>query len=62
MDQVQRAQQLLAYAVTQYGRDRLYSIMFGASTPQVTVSEDKHGDIIARLWYKADNIKIEKFY
>ena len=51
---------LLTYAVGQYGRDRIYSVTFGASTPIVRVYEDEIR--LADLWMINNDIQQKKFY
>jgi len=47
---------LLQYAVEQYGRDRHYDVSFGASTPTVLVTWPD-GTAIAELWFKNDEMQ-----
>jgi hypothetical protein len=61
MDQVKRAQNLLKYAVEQFGRDRLYRVMFCGSTPVIS-AYDADETPIAEVWYQNDTLKIKYLY
>lgn len=51
---------LLNHAVGQLGRDRIYSVTFGASTPTVRVFEDE--TLLADFWTVDGVIHEKKFY
>ena len=51
---------LMTHAVGQYGRDRIYSVTFGASTPIVQVYEDETR--LADFWTVNGVIHEKKFY
>jgi hypothetical protein len=54
---------LINYAVGQYGKDRVYSIRFGASTPSVTVYEDTTDKpLVAEVWDVNGVINEKRFY
>jgi hypothetical protein len=59
MEAMDKLNRLMAYAVKQFGRDRTYSIMFGASTPVVTVFEDS--DRLAEVWDMNGEINVKRF-
>jgi hypothetical protein len=51
---------LLNHAVGQLGRDRIYSVTFGVSTPTVRVFEDE--TLLADFWTVNGVIHEKKFY
>lgn len=51
---------LLAHAVGQHGRDRTYTVRFGASTPIVDVYED--GVHLAEFWLVNGVVHEKKFF
>jgi hypothetical protein len=57
---------LMAYAVGQFGRDRIYSVRFCASTPIISVADCYSFDgseptRIAELWDANGETKIQRF-
>ena len=57
---------LMAYAVGQFGRDRIYTVRFGGSTPIISVSDCYSWDgseptRIAELWDANGETKIKQF-
>lgn len=65
MDQLKQAQNLLAYAVRQYGRDRIYEVSFLGKGPVVSVSEfdyeEDEENLIAQVYYSAGKVKYFHF-
>lgn len=54
---------MMAHAVGQYGRDRFYTVTFGASTPIVRVFEDGDQRIqLCEFWAVNDVIHEKKLY
>jgi len=53
---------LMAHAVGQFGRDRFYTVRFGASTPIVSVFEDEGITKLSEFWMSNDVIQEKKFY
>lgn len=50
---MENARILIDYAVGQFGRDRIYKLTFGVSTPTVYVHEwDSSESLIGELWMK----------
>lgn len=66
MDQIKQAQTLLAYAVRQYGQDRIYEVSFLGKGPVVSVSEfdymEDEENLIAQVSYAVGKIKTFRFY
>jgi hypothetical protein len=57
---------LMAYAIEQFGRSRIYTVRFGSSTPIVSVADCYSWDgseptRIAELWDADGETKVERF-
>ena len=59
--QVEMLKILMAHAVGQFGRDRLYTVRFGTSTPIVSAYENDETRL-AEFWMSNDVIQEKKFY
>ena len=52
---------LLAYAVSQWGKDRCYTVRFGGSGAIILCTEND-GSPVAEAWQAGDEIKTQLFY
>ena len=60
--QTEMLKTLMVHAVGQFGRDRFYTVQFGASTPIVQVYEDEDNTKLCTFWMSNDVIQEKKFY
>ena len=52
---------LLTYAVGEWGKDRAYTVRFGESGP-VLLCTESDGTPVAGVWQEGDEIKTQLFY
>ena len=60
VEMLETLNRLMAYAVEQFGRDRIYSVRFGGSTPIVEVCSNDSSRIVA-LWDVNGEITVKRF-